>query len=126
MHKQIVEEDIDELLNAICNSNGDVEYVALNVFDGEELIGLEEVRSLLCLLRNSCSKKIKKNGGRFYIWYDAMVGQIRVGYMFDVLKSLPFKCNLNIVDSIDNIVNDVFSEVSSFYRRGSLDVCYVE
>jgi len=56
-----------------------------------------------------------------YAWYDAMAGQLRFNAIPNGI-SFPFGCRINTKATICNIVEDVFSEISSLYRNDILDV----
>ncbi len=99
--------------------------IYFSVFDHEgkhcekEII-LDAVNEIVSTYRESRALK----GAIFYMWFDALAGQLRSSVINGKFHP-PFGCEINVVDDVDFIVEDIFSEVSSLSHRGRLDV-YIE
>jgi hypothetical protein len=52
--------------------------------------------------------KYDQIGGVFYCWYDEMAAQLRFGSVSSKHKRLPFRCDFQLVDDIELILQNMF------------------
>lgn len=88
--------------NANCNS---VEYVE------------ETIRKIEKMYHDKLSNK----EFTFYCWYDALAGQLRSSAI-GLFDNLPFECRVNNLATPADVARDLFSDISSLYSHGALDV----
>jgi hypothetical protein len=109
------------------NDQANFNLICINV-DGFGSAPLDRAHlcyALVYLKKIFKNKKKDVSRAKFYSWYDAQSGQLRVSAIADDLCRLPFKCRYSITSDHLDVVEDVFSEISSLYKTGLLLV-YVE
>ncbi|WP_263147993.1 hypothetical protein [Pseudomonas sp. RIT-PI-AD] len=124
MSESALKSKVYNLLEELKSSSNEGEYIALEVYDeNSKLFEEKKIKSLLSLLKSFCLDRMSESSMRFYIWYDALVGQLRVGVMRSIQEKPPFKCKINTNATLEDVFIDIHSEVSSLYKTGILDVC---
>jgi dynactin complex subunit len=107
-------ENIDELNKEIENNHWSIgidSYTAKNVKNEDLKVFLRKVvKNRIAQLDNSD----KNMDLIFYSWFDEQAGNLNLNFINAVHEKLPFKAELEFVDSIDAIIND-------FLNSGYLD-----
>ncbi|WP_444898465.1 hypothetical protein ACJJIX_15940 [Microbulbifer sp. VAAC004] len=83
--------------------------------------GRDSVQEFLVSCADLYKRKRSGSAMVFYSWLDDQAGQIRISAVSEYHFKLPFRCKLNVT-SLEQVVNDIFSNDSGLYTKGAQDV----
>lgn len=55
---------------------------------------------------------VKGSGMIFYLWFDVMANQLRFNLISDFNKELPFKCDIQEVTTINEVISESLSRIT--------------
>ncbi|WP_444941527.1 hypothetical protein ACJJI3_03590 [Microbulbifer sp. ZKSA004] len=83
--------------------------------------GRDSVQDFLASCADIYKRKCSGSAMVFYSWLDNQAGQIRISAVSESHNKLPFGCKINMT-SLEQVVDDIFSNDSGLYTKGALDV----
>lgn len=97
-------------------ANNNLIRIGLYHQDGCTLFSQNKVKAIIDTLINGYRTYKPINYGQFYIWYDSQLGQLRAS-IIDSHFALPFSCKINTVSNPQIIINDIYAEIASLYKK---------
>lgn len=119
---KVFDEIIESIEHESLNASSDIKRAATEnmwsaYIDAESFndCSINELLNFICNVRKALLSKWNKNF-TFYLWFDAMAGQIRFSSFNGTESSLPFRCDVNeSVDGLD-MANQIFTSLEFLYK----------